>query len=284
MKTKHKLAKDFQFISADKKIFILKAGTILEEYNYRTKSETIPIDKDIVDQNPDYFLTIDWKSEFLSHMKANKLPQPAQLAKKLIPFIEEMVLSAAQAPPQDGRELTEREAEVARLEKRLAEREEEIEIRMKRLEKRDSDHREDLKELERKEDSLRERSREISEKRLELEDYAQDLNERERNLANNALKSSSEIDTKYADLQRKIEIDLSELSKKESNLESVAREISKREAALAERENEMQDRLREIEEVKSWEEDLRRLDAEIKSWESLHWKLKRNTRPPSAIG
>jgi hypothetical protein len=92
MKIKHKVIKEFQYLSPDKKIFILKVGTILQEYNYTVKSEIIPIDKDIIDNNPEFFEVIDWKSELLTHMKAQKFPTPSQFHKKLIPFIEEMVL------------------------------------------------------------------------------------------------------------------------------------------------------------------------------------------------
>ena len=49
MKIKHKVIKEFQYLSPDKKIFILNVGTILEEYNYRVKTEIIPIDRDIID-------------------------------------------------------------------------------------------------------------------------------------------------------------------------------------------------------------------------------------------
>ena len=42
MKIKHKVIKEFQYLSPDKKIFILKIGTILEEY--MTKPRTINTD------------------------------------------------------------------------------------------------------------------------------------------------------------------------------------------------------------------------------------------------
>ena len=93
MKIKHKLLSDFQYISPDKKIFIIKAGTVLEAYNYKLKSDIIPIDKEIVDANPEIFNVVDWKAELLTYIKTNKLPTPAVLTKKLIPFIEEIVLS-----------------------------------------------------------------------------------------------------------------------------------------------------------------------------------------------
>ena len=96
MKIKHKVIKEFQYLSPDKKIFILKIGTITEDYIYRVKNELIPIDKDIIDNNPEFFEVIDWKAELLTFMRAEKMPQPAQLGKKLIPFFEEMVMSSIQ--------------------------------------------------------------------------------------------------------------------------------------------------------------------------------------------
>ena len=87
MKIRHKVIQDFQFVSDDKKIFVLKLGSILEEYVFKTKGEEIPIDRDIIDNNPLYFQIIDWKSELLMYLKLNKIPQPSQISKKLIPFI-----------------------------------------------------------------------------------------------------------------------------------------------------------------------------------------------------
>ena len=84
MKIKHKVIKEFQYLSPDKKIFILKLGTILEDYIYKVKTELIPIDKDIIDNNPDFFIVIDWKAELLTYLKTNKIPQPAVLGKKLL--------------------------------------------------------------------------------------------------------------------------------------------------------------------------------------------------------
>lgn len=93
MNIKHKLTKDFYLLSSDKKILILKYGSILENYIYKTKNDTIKIDKDIVDANPEFFQLIDWKSELLIYLKYNKIPQPSQIYKKLIPFIEEIIIS-----------------------------------------------------------------------------------------------------------------------------------------------------------------------------------------------
>ena len=48
MKIKHKCIKEFQYLSPDKKIFILKLGTILNEYVYNVKGEDIKIDREVL--------------------------------------------------------------------------------------------------------------------------------------------------------------------------------------------------------------------------------------------
>ena len=230
MKIKHKVVKEFQYLSPDKKIFILKAGTILEEYNYKIKSDIIPIDKDIIDNNPEFFEIIDWKAELLTYIKVNKLPTPAVLTKKLIPFIDEMVLSSIQQNIVTGtvvdesvvKELERKELDLNSREKRIKDKEEEIDIRLKRVEKRESEHKDDLKSLDKREDELRDKSKEVIEKGLDLNDKLQELNEKERNLDRASLESSKEIDEKYVKLQEKIDSDLKELSKRE-------KELSKRE-------------------------------------------------------
>jgi hypothetical protein len=237
MKIKHKVVKEFQYLSPDKKIFILKAGTILEEYNYKVKTEIIPIDRDIIDNNPEFFEIIDWKAELLTYIKANKLPTPAVLTKKLIPFIDEMVLSSIQQNTPIGnvvdesvvKEIERKEIDLNSREKRIKEKEDEIEIRIKRVEKREGEYKEDLKSLDKKEDELRNKSKEVIEKGLDLDDKLQELNEKERNLDRASLESSKEIDEKYVKLQKKIDSDLKELSKKEKELDSKSKEISKKE-------------------------------------------------------
>jgi myosin heavy subunit len=307
MKIKHKVIKEFQYLSPDKKIFILGVGTILEEYNYRVKTDIIPIDKDIVDNNPQFFEVIDWKAELLSYMKTNKLPQPAQLGKKIIPFIEEMILSSI--GQQTGqklddskiRELEQKETELFSQEQGLTrqqtsleskerilkDKEDEIEVRLKRLEKRELDYKEDLKSLDKKEDELREKGRELIDKGLELDDKLQDLNERERNLDLNSLKSSEEIDAKYTELQEKINKDLKSLSDREKDLESKLKDLSKKESELEKKESKLEDSIRNhqisLEEFEGYKQEVIKLDAEIKNWENLHWKFRRNNVPPSAI-
>jgi hypothetical protein len=307
MKIKHKLLNDFQFLSPDKKIFILKKGVILEEYNYRVKTDIIPIDKDIVDNNPEYFEVIDWKMELLSYMKVNKMPQPAQLGKKLIPFIEEMVLSTvskSSGPKLDDSKIKELEEKETKLfkeeqniqrikisfesrEKLIKDKEDEIEVRLKRLEKKENEYKLDIENIDKKEEEIRNKNKEIKERELDVEDKLQDINERERNLDLNALKSTEEIDLKYSELQSKMKEDLKKLSDREKDLEIKLKEFTKKENSLQKIESEFDKKWSEInskvEELNLFKEELDKLNKEIKNWESLHWKFKRSVIPPSAI-
>jgi DNA repair exonuclease SbcCD ATPase subunit len=236
MKIKHKVVKEFQYLSEDKKIFVLKAGTIIEEYNYKAKSETIAIDSAIIENNPEFFEIVDWKADLLAYIKANKLPTPAVLTKKLIPFFEDIFASSAsQAAPVAVDDSFAKDLD--RRDKKIQEKEDEIEIRLNRLDKRESEYKEDMKSLDKREDSIRERSRELVEKSLDLDDKTQDLNERERNIDRSALESSEEIDAKYEKLQKKIDLDLKALLKREKELESRLKDISKKEESLFNSEN-----------------------------------------------
>ena len=250
MKIKHKLLSDYQYTNTDKKIFLIKSGTIIEEYIYKLKGESITIDKEIIDANPEIFSTIDWKAELLAFIKANKLPTPAVLTKKLIPFIDEMVLSGMQknvGPVVDEsvvKELERKESDLNSREKRIKEKEDEIDIRIKRVEKREVEYKEDLKSLDKKEDELREKSKEVIEKGLDLDDKIQDINEKERNLDRTVLESSKEIDEKYVKLQKKIDSDLKVLSERERDLEAKSKSLSKKENDLTRIEGEIFDKSR----------------------------------------
>ena len=239
MKTKHKLIQDFQFTSNDKKIFILKTGIILEQYIFKSKEGEILIDKDIVDNNPLFFQVIDWKTELLLYLKSEKIAQPSQISKKLIPFIEDMVLSSIQksstGPVMDEslmKELERKESDLNSRERRIKDKEDEIEVRLKRTEKREDEYKLDLKVIEKKDDDLRVRTRTITEKELDIQDKTQDLNERERNLSRTALSSAKEYDSKYAELQSKIDTDLSDLSKREKELEVGFKKVKELESKL----------------------------------------------------
>jgi len=293
MKIKHKVIKEFQYLSPDKKIFILKVGTILQEYNYTVKSEIIPIDKDIVDNNPEFFEVIDWKFELLSHMRANKFPTPTQFHKKLVPFIEEMVLSSLQinsetSPTIDEYKIKEiewKETDLNNRERRILDKEEELDIRIKRVEKREEDNKQELKNLDKKEDDLRSRSRELTEKQLDLEDKTQDLNERERNFDRSLLESSANLDSKYAELQSKIDKDLKEVTEKEKDLEILSKELKRKKEQLDQLESDIDDKIKNFEiQKEEWNlhiEEIKKFNGEIAAWEALHWKFKRMTKPPS---
>lgn len=252
MKIKHKLLADYQYTTPDKKIFLIKSGTIIEEYTYKLKGESIPVDKEIVEANPQLFDPVDWKAELLTFMRSEKMPQPAQLGKKLIPFFEEMVMSSIQqstggsVDPNLMKEVERRESELNTFkrdldrkdsdldsrERRIKDREDEIEIRMKRVEKREDEFKLDLKTLEKKDDELRSRNRQLTEKELDLQEKTQSLNEKERNLDRTALMSSKEIDSKYLELQNKIDSDLASLSKREKDLESESKRVKELEEKL----------------------------------------------------
>jgi hypothetical protein len=293
MRIKHKLLSDYQYTTPDKKIFLIKSGTILEEYVYKVKNESIIIDRDIIDNNPDFFEVVDWKYELMNYMKVQKLPTPAQLHKKIVPFIEEMVLSSISQNSNSGpvvdeakvKELEWKEIDLNNREKRISDKEEEIDIRLKRVEKREQDHKDELKGLDKKEDELRERSRELTEKQLDLEDKIQDLNEKERNFDRSVLESAGQLDEKYKELQQKIDKDLEVVSEKEKELEKLSKELKRKEDELIKRESAIEDKARDFdiknEEFIQWSQEIIKLDKEIKDWEKLHWKFKRSAKPPS---
>lgn len=294
MKIKHKLLSDYQYIATDKKIFLIKAGTIIEEYQYKLKGDNVAIDRDIVEANPQIFSPIDWQSELLFYMKAQKLPTPSQLHKKIVPFIEEMVLSSIQqnSTPVSSmdeskvKELEWKEIDLNNREKRIKDKEEEIDIRLQRVEKREGDYKQDLKELDKREDDLRVRSRELTEKLLNIEDEMQKLNEKERNIDRSILESSAQIDEKYKELQSKIDEDLKNLSEKEKELDKLSKDIKRREDELNKKESELEDKIRDFEmkneEFTQWSEEVIKLNNEIKDWENIHWKFRRTKKPPSA--
>lgn len=251
MKIKHKVVKEFQYLSPDKKIFILKVGTILEEYVYKIKTELIPIDRDIIDNNPEFFEIIDWKAELVSFMRSEKMPQPAQLSKKLIPFFDTMIMSSIQQGNENidskeierkeydlsllKRELEKRELELDSKERLLRDKEDDILVRIRRIEKREEEYKIDCNKIEKKEDEVRSKYRELVEKELNLQEKYQELNEKERNFDRQTLISSEELNSKYTELQIKIDKDLKDLSKREKELENYSKEIKEKQKELENR-------------------------------------------------
>jgi DNA repair exonuclease SbcCD ATPase subunit len=276
MKIKHKLLTDYQYTTPDKKIFLIKSGTIIEEYLYKLKGENIPIDRDIVEANPQIFNPIDWKAELLSFMRSEKMPQPAQLGKKLIPFFEDMIMSSIKhdnVPSIDPtlmkdlekreddlntfkRDLDRRETDLDSRDRRIKDKEDEIEIRIKRVEKRENEYKIDIKTVEKKDDDLRLRTRTITEKELDLQEKIQEINERERNLDRTTISSAKEYDSKYADLQTKIDSDLADLSKREKELEAGFKKVKELESKI--------NGINEANKIKIYDD----LEAELKGIES----------------
>ena len=213
MKIKHKLLSDFQYISPDKKIFIIKAGTVLEAYNYKLKSDIIPIDKEIVDANPEIFNVVDWKAELLTYIKTNKLPTPAVLTKKLIPFIEEIVLSntaqniqsvqtVAVVDETKVRELELKELELNSRERLVKDQEEDIANRIKRVQTREDENKRDIKSIEDRDEDFRKKSKDIESK-------ISDLSKRELKLEDvesKFKKLSSEFSGRESDLKEREDI------------------------------------------------------------------------------
>ena len=288
MKIKHKLLADYQYTTPDKKIFLIKSGTIIEEYLYKLKGENIPIDRDIVLANPQLFEVIDWKAELLSFMKVNKMPQPAQLGKKLIPFFEDMIMSSIQHDSVSSmdpalmkdverretelntfkRDLDRKDSDLDSRERRIKDKEDEIDVRIKRVEKREDEYKLDLKTLEKKDDEIRSRTRDTTEKELDIQEKSQELNERERNLSRTALSSAKEIDSKYAELQSKIDSDLADLSKREKELEVGFKKIKELESQLENNINEIAES-NKSKIYSDLENELRGIESDIRDIDSI---------------
>lgn len=291
MKIKHRLLSDYPYITDTKKIINIKSGVILEEYFF--KDENLLIDKEIVDSNPDFFQIIEWKEELLIWLKKNKIPQPAVLSKKIIPFIDEMFFSSTEdvatttIDEEAVRELENKEYDLNRRETRIADAEEDIQLRLSRIQKREEDYRLDLKSLDTKEDALREKLKSIADKELELKALAQELNEKERNIESQILSSSEDLDSRYKELQEKIDADLKNLTERENLVEEKEKQLKNLEDSLVDREEEVNDRMRDYEmkydSLKDWATELNNLNGEIIEWENMHWKFKRSVKPPSAL-
>lgn len=206
MKLKHKLIKEFQYLGDDKKIIVLKVGTILEEYIYKLKLELIPIDKDIVDGNPDFFEIVEWRAELLSYLKSNKIPQPAILSKKLYPFMEEFIVSnQSKTETIQVDNFIEKIVEVEKIvekvikvtddnkynelierEKKLILNEDDVDSRLKRVQKREDDLKESIKKLDTREEEvllklkdITDRESKINTTQSKFNTIKQDLDKRE---------------------------------------------------------------------------------------------------------
>lgn len=287
MKNKFKLISDYQYVSGDKRIFLIKAGTIIEDYTFKTKGVDIKIDKEIVDVNPQLFQLLDWKTELLSHLKVSKIAQPAQVSKKLIPFIEDILLSTT--PISDNsddkyNDILELENNIKRRESRVIDNEEDINIRTKALERRESTIKSELIEFDKKDDNLREKSIYLKELENKLSEREGELNKKERDVELKVLESNTDIDSKYSDIQDRINRDIENINNREKELEKRIKEVTNIENDLSKREAILVDKERDFnikeEELTIYCEEVNRINSEIEEWEKLHWKFKRMGRKP----
>lgn len=275
--SKHKILKDFQYTSPDKKIVILKSGSFLIDYKYSNKSDDFIVDSDLVDSNPDFFQVIDWKMEFTSFLKSNKIPQPAVLSKKIIPFLEEIIPTIGQNDSSE--DLSQREIEIETREKRLEIREDDFNLRLSRLELREKSYKDDIKSMEIREDRHKQDVIKYNESFSDLMEREIKLNEKERNLNKEILVSSQEIDQRQHEMNEKIKKDIDILSQRESDLSKKEKDLNKRESDIQTRESEIQSSLRKLEsdreEFKDYAEEINNIDSEIKAWEALNFKMRR---------
>jgi hypothetical protein len=91
MDIKHKILKDFQLTTNDKKIVTLKAKTIIINYRYVTKTEDILLEQDVINNNAEFFQLIDWKDDLTVFLKQNDILPALTMSKKISPFIEEVL-------------------------------------------------------------------------------------------------------------------------------------------------------------------------------------------------
>jgi hypothetical protein len=285
MKNKFKLLSDYQYVSSEKRIFLIKAGTIIEDYAFKTKGVDIKIDKEIVDVNPQLFQLLDWKTELLSHLKVSKIAQPSQVSKKLIPFIEDILLSTSNSSDDKYNDILELENSIKRKELRLKDSEDDINIRLNILEKRELTFKDDIINFDKKDDILKEKLLELKELESKLSKKANDLNKMERGIELKALESSTDIESKYLDIQVSINNDIENINKREKEINKKTKELTKIEIDLSKREEIIIDRERELnikeEELFIYREEINRISSEIEEWENLHWKFKGIRKPPS---
>jgi chromosome segregation ATPase len=166
------------------------------------------------------------------------------------------------------RELDRRESDLDSRERRIKDKEDEIEVRIKRVEKREDEYKLDIKTIEKKDDELRSRTRDITEKELDLQEKSQELNERERNLSRTTLSSAKEIDSKYAELQSKIDSDLADLSKREKELELGFKKIKELESQLENNINEIAE-TNKSKIYSDLENELRGIESDIRDIDSI---------------
>ena len=218
MAIKHRVLKDFQLVTEDKKIIILKSKTILEDYKYTNKKESAYVSKEIIQNNPEFFLKVEWTEELNNYLKLNKIAQPAVVTKKLVPFIEKMmseidvktnvetvIVESVKHDYDIQLELESKLKKVTLKESRLEKesddlniREAEINLKEKKTNKLDEDLKSKEKELQDRENLLNIKSSELESKIISInEKYIERLKLDER---------FSEVRRKYGDRQLTFDI------------------------------------------------------------------------------
>lgn len=228
--TKHKLIKDFQLITDDKKIIILKSGTMIIDYYYKTKDSSIKIDEAIVNSNDLFFEKIDWKTDLNTYLKSNKVAQPGIVAKKLIPFIEENFIqtesdstdwkfkikeieSEYKSKEKELKEdIKEREQSLRKYENDFLDRIAKIDTRSEELEKKYQDKESDL--IQKYNDKIKSLTEEYEERIKFLEGKGNDLDKKLKQREKEMSSAVKELEKRESDLVKKIE----ELEKRESSL------------------------------------------------------------------
>jgi hypothetical protein len=232
MSIKHKVLKDFQFVTPDKKIIVLKAKTTLENYKYVTKNDSVSIERDVIDNNPDFFHVINWREELNAYIKQNKIPQPAILTKKLVPFIEEMFVVGQDSKtieiPIEIEKVVEKIVPVEKIVEKIVEvpvekivekivevpvnnqsleeihkQEIEIESRLKKLELKEAKIQEELNSVHIKESELIDKEKNLDKNLKSLDSYKEQLDSK-----------FTDLELRESELQKRIQ----DITEKENNL------------------------------------------------------------------
>lgn len=87
---KYKVIKNFSLL-LNNIIFTIPEKTIIINNETIIKNQKIHLEDEIILNNTEYFQVVDWKTDLVDYLKTNKIPQPSILAKKLYPFIEDLL-------------------------------------------------------------------------------------------------------------------------------------------------------------------------------------------------
>jgi len=189
MVTKHKVLKDFQLLTDDKKIVILKAKTVIENYTYKLKTGDVVVSKEIINNNPDYFSFVDWKEDLQTYLKTNKIAQPAVITKKLVPFVENLLETNSKVVTKEILVETPVEIKVKESHTDSMQLKLELETKIKKLDLQEKLLNDEIDQTNKKEleytkklDTLNKTEKDLDNKKIELEDFEKELKETEKDL------------------------------------------------------------------------------------------------------